>query len=251
MEYHINMVGLDGEQSYPQHSHSQYEIVYYLEGTGYQRTLSGDLHFSPGTIIVFPPAFPHGTVSTGGFKLLAIRCDKFESLFNFSEPLKMRDTENGDGAALINMIYRNRFNKDSYLSSLIDAFCHFILQNQQSDDSLSLAVQKIADKISGRFFDCNLNLAVLLRESSYAEDYIRAHFKKMTGKTPNNFLTTLRINHALYLIEIYKDSVSLADISEKCGYLDYVYFSKKFKEHTGISPKTFLKSCIKKEKASS
>ena len=239
------MVGLDGERSYPLHSHTQYEILYYLEGTGHQHTSVGDIPFSGGTLIIFPPGVHHGTVSLNGFKLFAMRSDKFKNLLSFTSPVVLHDTESFDGEALVNMIYRNRMAGDGYLTSLIDTFCHFILSNLQYEDDLSRAVRQVADKISKNFYSSTLNPAALLRESGYAEDYIRAHFKKIIGKTPNGYLTDLRINHALYLIEVYKDSISLSSISEKCGYTDYVYFSKKFKEHTGVSPKEFLKKkCI-------
>ena len=76
-------------------------------------------------------------------------------------------------------------------------------------------------------------------ESGYAEDYIRAHFKRITGKTPNEFLSGIRIKRACFLIETYRDSLSLSQISEQCGYTDYVYFSKKFKSVTGMSPKEY------------
>ena len=31
----------------------------------------------------------------------------------------------------------------------------------------------------------------------------------------------------------------LAQICEECGYVDYIYFSKKFKEVTGLSPREY------------
>lgn len=240
MEHKLGFVGINGEKSYPVHTHSEYEILYYSEGTGHQNTSTGNIPFSRGTIIIFPPGISHGTVSETGFKLFAVRSEKIDTLLNLSSPVVLRDTESFDGEALVNMIYRNRVDASGFLNSLIDAFAHFILRNLHSEDALSCAVQKIADEMAARFFDSRLNPAELLRNSGYAEDYIRAHFKKVTGKTPNNFLSTLRINHATYLIEAYKDTLSLSDVAEKCGYTDYVYFSKKFKENIGVSPKAFL-----------
>ncbi|MBQ6894979.1 MAG: helix-turn-helix transcriptional regulator [Clostridia bacterium] len=81
-----------------------------------------------------------------------------------------------------------------------------------------------------------------MKKSGYSEDYIRSQFKLFTGKTPVEFLTETRINHACYLIDIYKDSMNLSEISEKCGYTDYVYFSRQFKKVMGISPKNYMKS---------
>ena len=83
-------------------------------------------------------------------------------------------------------------------------------------------------------------IAGFLQKSGYAEDYIRAQFKKFTGKTPTEFLTKIRIYHACYLIDAYKNTLSLAEIAEKCGYTDYVYFSRRFKHIMGISPREYM-----------
>ena len=90
--------------------------------------------------------------------------------------------------------------------------------------------------------DSELNIGQLLRSSGYAEDYIRAQFKKITGKTPGRFLTEIRIKHACYMMEAYGSVLTLNEIAEKCGYTDYVYFSKRFKEITGSTPRHYTKT---------
>ena len=92
-----------------------------------------------------------------------------------------------------------------------------------------------------RFHDPDLDLAALLRESGYAEDYIRAGFKRVMGMTPTAFLIQMRIRHACYLIDTFRNTLSLSEIGERCGYVDYVMFSKKFKEVMGMSPRAYKK----------
>ena len=103
------------------------------------------------------------------------------------------------------------------------------------------SVQTIISEISQHAFDSQIDLALILRESGYSEDYIRSCFKETTGKTPNEFLTEIRIKHACFLIGMYHDELSLSEISERCGYLDYIYFSKKFKAIMGMSPREYKK----------
>ena len=93
------------------------------------------------------------------------------------------------------------------------------------------------------YHDSNLSLNELLSESGYAQDYIRSHFKRITDKTPSEFLTQTRIEHASSLVETYANSLSLTEIAERCGYTDYVYFSKKFKQITGYSPRNYKILC--------
>jgi len=50
------------------HKHNNYEIMFYLCGTGNLRTQNKDYSFSPGSIIVVPPGIEHGSTSKDGFK---------------------------------------------------------------------------------------------------------------------------------------------------------------------------------------
>ena len=104
----------------------------------------------------------------------------------------------------------------------------------------------IKRQILSNFYDSNFNVTELLNHSGYAEDYIRANFKKFVGKTPVEYLNELRINHAKTLINVYQNSVPLIDISLNCGFIDYIYFSRKFKQVVGISPIEYKKMILTK-----
>ena len=67
----------------------------------------------------------------------------------------------------------------------------------------------------------------------------KTNSKQMTNKTPIEFLTHMRIRHACYLMDVFKNALSLAEIAEKCGYTDYIYFSRRFKQQMGVSPRAY------------
>ena len=137
------------------------------------------------------------------------------------------------------MICDNRLSDSEYVTALVNAFTHFLLRNIKVEDEVFSSIREITEKITENFYDYNLDLNSLLNNSGYSEDYIRAQFKKITGTTPTEFLTKVRISHACYLIDTYKTAFSLADVAEKCGYNDYVYFSRRFKQVMGISPRKY------------
>lgn len=147
---------------------------------------------------------------------------------------------NGEGTFLAKMIYNHRYSNPEYVVALTGALAHFVAENFKNDNEISIAVKKIVDEITTEFYNSNLNIGEILENGGYAKDYIRAHFKKITGKTPIEFLTKVRISHACFLIDTYKSSLSLSEIAEKCGYTDYVYFSRKFKQVTGVSPRMYM-----------
>ncbi|MBE7049730.1 MAG: AraC family transcriptional regulator [Ruminococcaceae bacterium] len=238
----INCTG-DGVISYPMHRHKDYEIMLYLEGSGYMRTTHKDFPFSPGTIIIVPPGIAHGSVSERGFKNISVS-HNFGNLFHFSNVIVLSDNEKNEGRNLAGMMYDNRHRDGEFLSGLCNAYVQFIMQYINTGDAMASLVNAIASEITERFFESDINLENILAKSGYANDYIRAQFKKITGKTPNGFLTNLRINHAVFLIDIYGRNFTLEQIAYKCGYTDYVYFSKKFKTMMGMSPKKYKKTVL-------
>ncbi len=239
MEMQINKTPT-GTKEYPMHSHQTYEVMMYLEGKGYLKTESKNYPFEPGTILIVPPGMMHGSKSINGFCNISMS-GSFEDRFHFSNPISLMDNGRNEGKLLAELLYDNRYGNAEYLSGLCSAYIGFLLQNVKEDDEVTNAVHRIMEEITRSFCDCNLT--EILRQSGYAEDYIRAQFKKCTGKTPGTFLTQIRMKQACFLIEVYAGTMSLNQIAEKCGYQDYAYFSKRFREICGVSPRDYMKMC--------
>ena len=239
MSYTINRTQ-DGVIQYPMHTHKNYEIMLYLDGEGYMCTELGNIPFEAGTVVIVPPNIKHGSTSGNGFRNISIEGD-FEAYFHFDTVKSFEDNETQEGKMLAEMIYENRYGNDTYLASLCTAYVCFLMQRFEMDSAMQSGVERIIAEISQNAFDPQIDLALVLSKSGYSEDYIRSCFKKITGKTPNEFLTDIRIKHACFLIDIYKNTLSLSEISERCGYLDYIYFSKRFKSVMGMSPREYRK----------
>lgn len=230
----------DGTKTYPLHRHKNIEIMLYLSGNGALRTERGDVPFCEGTVIIVPAGIEHGSDSKDGFKNISIEGD-FKHSFYGDSILTLSDSTEREGTALANLIYTNRYGNPAYLDALCSAYVCFLLQRLDLEGAVERSVNTVVTKISKMAFDSEIDICEILRESGYAEDYIRSCFKKIIGKTPTELLTEIRIKHACYLIDIYKDSLSLSEIAELCGYTDYVYFSKKFKALTHTSPREYKK----------
>ena len=69
--------------------------------------------------------------------------------------------------------------------------------------------------------------------------YIKKLFVKKFGISPIRYSIQLKINYAcdLLLSELY----TVTQVAELCGYNDIYFFSRQFKEYTGISPTIFFK----------
>ena len=226
-----------GIRSYPLHRHNTFEVMYYTEGCGEMKTECGDFSFTKGSVVIVPARMLHGSVSENGFCNLSIASD-FGNLFCFDRPVAFVD-RNGDGLLLARLIYENRYGEQAYLSSLCQSYAYYLLQQYGDGGESRYLIRTLAERISRSAFDCHINVAKILRESGFAEDYARACFRRETGKTPIQYLTSIRIRHACYLIDVYGDMLSLSQISERCGYTDYIYFSRKFKQICGVSPREY------------
>ena len=244
MKIQINCTS-DGVITYPLHSHSNYEIIYYLYGDGFLKTENGNIPYTPDTIIIVPPNLMHGSTSDSGFKNISVNSD-FKHILNFSDPVVLTDNKKQEGRLLAEFIYENRFQNNEFLSSLCETYALFLLTALKIDDNISLAIKRIIREISNNAYDFEFNLKSVLLKSGYAEDYIRNQFKQKIGKTPTQFLTEIRINRACFLIDIFKDNYSMSQIAEQCGFINYIHFSKCFKRLVGCSPNEYKKRLIAK-----
>ena len=222
----------------PMHRHKCYELISYVRGSGTFHGLEGDTAVGAGSIVIVPPGVSHSTTPKDGMQSIYIMGD-FGGIFHFDAPVILADNADSEGLALVQMIYRNRYDNREYIAALCNAMAHFVLRNLKTEDSIELAVRTIIYEITQNFYDESIDLNKLLNQSGYAEDYIRARFRQSTGKTPTAFLNTLRIERACYLIEVYHSAYPLAEIAAQCGYTDYVLFSKRFKAIKGVSPRRY------------
>lgn len=64
--------------------------------------------------------------------------------------------------------------------------------------------------------------------------YCSELFKKVTGKNFSEYLTIIRMEAAMEMLQIGNETVS--QVAEKTGFSDSYYFGKVFKKYFGISP---------------
>ena len=90
-------------------------------------------------------------------------------------------------------------------------------------------INYIEDNLKNKI-TCN-DIARHLNISKY---HIIHEFKRITGKTINETIITLRCERAKQLLA--DNQITISQISEECGFANYSYFSNVFKKYTGFSP---------------
>ncbi|MDR6551767.1 helix-turn-helix domain-containing protein [Paenibacillus qinlingensis] len=86
-------------------------------------------------------------------------------------------------------------------------------------------------------FTYPITLSALAGISFCSETYLSHQFKETTGSTITEYIKELRIQKAKNLLDITTYSITL--IAHQCGFNDSNYFSRVFRQHTGMSPKQY------------
>lgn len=83
-------------------------------------------------------------------------------------------------------------------------------------------------------FDKDLNVAFLSQKFGYSSAHFSRKFKSITGLAPVAYLNIFRLEKAYQMLN--EDSLSISEISAKCGFADANYFTRCFKKHFGHAP---------------
>jgi YesN/AraC family two-component response regulator len=68
-------------------------------------------------------------------------------------------------------------------------------------------------------------------------NYLNIIFKKETGKTLYQYITSVRMEHAKHFLET--SEISISDVASKVGYPNSNSFTRAFKRHSKITPQEF------------
>jgi AraC-like DNA-binding protein len=82
-----------------------------------------------------------------------------------------------------------------------------------------------------------LNLHRLAEQLHVSNVHLSTVFKKETGQTLTAFIRDTRMSHAMHLL--HSTNLQIQTVALHCGMVDVHYFSKLFKQHTGLTPTQF------------
>ena len=254
----IVMVGMSQQRYYQTfgHTHSLWEIVLNTEGEGVTNIGGKEYPFVAGTIICQPPDVQHGKISTEGFRDIFFQTN---TLF-----LGRKADTNGvivcnDDAAktfealmqIAHRVYHKREdNYQSILDALYETMCRLLLSwhsdNGQAKDS---QVEILKNQIIQSFTNPDFTIGSLLDEAPLSKDHLRRRFAREAGCTPLEYLTELRIGFAKKMLrESHLLHHSVSEIGVMSGYYDSHYFSRLFKQKTGLSPSRYAQQCVEGKK---
>lgn len=81
------------------------------------------------------------------------------------------------------------------------------------------------------------SIDALARQAGYTPDHFTRLFRQHLGLTPRAFILRARIERARELL--VESGLSINQIADALGYRDAFFFSRQFKEKTGVSPSEY------------
>ncbi len=121
---------------------------------------------------------------------------------------------------------------------------------EESDETLVIkensvsnpVVRKVMKHIEKEYSDKDISLAKMAEIFAISPNHLSLCFKIETGVGFTVFLRNTRIDKAKQLLSDL--SIKIYEIADLVGFEDSKYFSKVFKVATGMTPKTYRKSCV-------
>lgn len=242
------------------HSHSHYELYYLSSGKRKYFIDNALIQLDEGNVLLIPPNVLHRSISLNKStysrvlvnippsyfedKVISDYCSRFPTgVINI--PPKRRSyfeglLQNLESESIKSCEYSEYLIR--YYTNEIVIFINRILSNtqatpviNQSDYIINNASKYIKDN-----FDKPITLENVADNVGMSKTYFSKAFKKKTGFCFSDYLTSVRLTEAAYLLN--NTNLSVTEIAIKCGYNDSAYFTASFRKHNGISPLKYRNS---------
>ena len=221
---------------------NDYQLLYTKSGVGTVRIKEEEFEVCEGDIFILPPFTPHeyspktdpwntmwitynGAVAKGSFPFSADikHGNDFEDFYKkISRGKTQSDWRRKSSAALYEL-----------LLCLLEREGISKYDTATREPDVSTAVQYIAEH-----YHETVELSSLAELAGLSEGHFCRVFKKYTHMRPVEYITNLRIERAKDLL-LELPPKAIAEIATGVGYTSAAYFSKIFKEKTGVTPEEY------------
>ncbi len=235
------------------HYHGLYEI-YFLEEGNCTYIIDNKLYsVRPGDTVIIPDGIIHHTKyddinhsrilinCTGDYIPASVRESIFSGTYLYRNPFITDEVKR-----LLEKIETEYRMKDIFSDEIISCHTHSLFYLLMRNAGACVAVDdgnKIIEQAVAYIrenFASDISLSALAKKFCVSPEHFSRMFKKETGLGFSKYLNSLRLQHAEQLLKS-SDCQNITKIAEDCGFEDSNYFSKKFKEVYGTSPKKVQK----------
>lgn len=222
------------------HAFGPYVRTYWLlhfvsQGAGTFTIRGKEYPVKPGQIFVIPPyeetyyqadmntpwtytwiGFTTSITLPEAFESPVIHCPEADKIFR--KMFRCSQYKNGKSAYLCSCLWE-------LISALSEA-------GEVTNDYVDKAKSMIDSE-----YMTDLSITSIANSLNINRSYLFSLFKKQLGISPRQYLIRVRLEKAAELMTVYQKSITISALS--VGYQDIYNFSKVFKLHYGVSPRTY------------
>jgi len=224
--------------SLPDHHHETWVLILYLEGRGTFSHAGRAVPFARGTIIGVPPRLVYAETAPGGFRGLWLACEHLRPDEQLVVARDEADRPFERTATLLLEEYRGRL--PGWEAACVDGFAALrrwldrLAPRVAAAHPLGEALRRLLHE---RATDPGFRLAHAALLMSTSPRHLRRAFVAATGRSPQRYLTDLRVEEARRLLAL--GGFSVKQVAARCGFADPYYFSRAFSAALGISPSRY------------
>ena len=242
-------VRYDGEYVVKPHYHNMFEIYFITAGNCTYFIDNKSYRIMAGDIVLIPEGIIHNTkyINSVHSRIL-INCPRrfipssVLPLLSSMLYLYRNPTIFDEVLEILKKIEHEYYNPDSMTDELLCCYTQtlfFLLAKNINTCSEVIAgneyIEHAIDYLQ-KHFTSEVTLSSIAKMYSVSPEHFSRMFKKETGFGFNKYVNLLRLQKAETMLKQAPDE-SVSKIASDCGFSDSNYFSTKFKELYGISPK--------------
>ena len=251
------------------HSHSFFELIYIVAGTGRQRINEIEFAYKPGNLFLVAPNDTHlFTIETTSrfffirFNNTFVRSAKkdqelarrLETILQNArhEPgcILKNDADRSAVTHLMEIVLHEHLNHDLYHQELIGQLVNTLLViiarnisqvfpanidiDERSEEKVVSMLEYIQSNI---YYPEKLRAAAISAHFGISETYLGRYFKKHTNETLQQYV----LNYKLKLIEnrLLHSNMRISEIADEFGFTDKSHLNRIFKKYRGCNPTDF------------
>jgi AraC-like DNA-binding protein len=216
------------------HTHDNWEIIVHTESEAILTIEGEETEVRPGHVTVVPPGVSHAKHCKNLFRDIWFAAKKLNL------PEKCFTVYDADGNIqtllymMIDVLTHNEPFRDIIADSLAETICAYILKAQNTPAKHTF-VRSLQSTLCQNYTNAAFDLTAEINSYGFNGDYFRRCFKEDTGKTPHDFLMSLRVDHAKRLLA-GNDYSGMVGVAMESGFSNYQNFATTFRKFTGTSP---------------